>query len=268
MITLKSKDETQKLKAGGQILAGVLKKVAAKARPGVTTQELNDLATQLVLEAGAIPSFLGYENFPASLCTSVNQQIVHGVPSERKLKKGDILGLDLGVLYPPENCRGCPSAGGGCGLEPGLFTDAAITVPVGQISDKAKKLIAATKKALDLATAQVRPGNHLGDVSAAIQQYVESQGLAVIRDLVGHGVGYAVHEDPEIPNFGQPGQGEELKEGMVLAVEPMVTLGGAKIKKSKAEFGYSGYETADGSLAAHFEHTVVVTKKGAEVLTR
>lgn len=267
MINIKTSKDIMKLREGGQILADTLKKVAAKVKPGITTEELNDYATELILQAGAMPSFLGYDGFPASLCTSINSQIVHGVPDETKLKEGDIVGLDLGVLYPPENCATCPSAGG-CGLEPGLFTDAAITVPVGKISQEAEKLVQVTKKSLELAIAQVKPGNHIGDIGSAIQQYVEAQGFLVIRDLVGHGVGHAVHEDPQIPNFGRSGQGEELKEGMVLAIEPMVSAGSYKIKKSKEVMGYAGYQTSDNSLSAHFEHTVVVTKTGAEILTK
>lgn len=267
MISIKTPKEIEKLRVGGKILASVLQKVAAAAKPGVTTEELNDLATQLILEKGAMPSFLGHDGFPAALCTSLNEQIVHGVPSDIKLQSGDVLGLDLGVLYPPENCRSCLAAGS-CNSEPGLFTDAALTVIVGEGSGEAKKLVAVSQKALAAGIAQVKPGARVGDIGFAIHQYVEGEGLNVIRELVGHGVGHAVHEDPEIPNFGQKGEGEVLKEGMVLALEPMVSLGTWKIKKTPAVYGYQGFATKDNSLAAHFEHTVVVTEKGCEILTQ
>jgi len=263
MITIKSKKEIEILRAGGKILAETLKKTATKAKPGVTTQELNDYATEQILLAGAMPAFLGYDGFPAALCTSVNEQVVHGVPSDYKLKDGDVLGLDLGVIYPPENCAGCPSAGA-CASEPGFFTDAALTVIVGRDVHKAKDLVEAAEGALKAAIACVKAGARVGDIGEATQKYVEARGFSVIRELVGHGVGYAVHEEPQIPNFGEKGEGEVLKEGMVLALEPMLAAGHWKVVKGPDGMAY---QMKDGSLASHFEHTIVVTKKGCEILT-
>ena len=251
------------MREGGKILAKTLQAVAKIVKPGVKTEELNDLATEMILQAGAMPAFLGYEGFPASICVSVNEEVVHGVPGPRKLEEGDIVGLDLGVLYPPENCRAC-SLAGGCGSEPGMFTDAALTIPVGKVSLEAERLIEAAKKALSLALAQVKPGARLGEIGFAIQQYVEKEGFAIVRELVGHGVGYELHEEPQILNYGQKNEGIILKKGMTLAIEPMLTNGDWQVKKSKS----GGYVTKDGSLSSHFEHTVVVTEKGCEILTR
>lgn len=275
MIILKTPEEISIMRQGGKILAGILNEVARAVRPGVTTNELNDLAAKLIYEAGAAPAFLGFNNFPAVLCTSVNEEIVHSAPSDRILKEGDIIGLDSGILYPPENCHICPLrqssseaspyGSKSCGGTPGFYTDMAVTVPVGKISEKAEKLINVTKKALNIAIAETKANVHLGDISFAIQKYVESEGFSVIRDLVGHGIGQGVHEDPEVPNFGKPNTGLELKEGMVLAFEPMVAMGKYRIKEGEDGFAY---ETADKSLAAHFEHTVAVTKRGCEILTQ
>ncbi len=282
MISIKTKEEIELMRQGGHILASVLFEVAKKIKPGITTKELDELAEDLIYQQGALPGFKGFNDYPAALCTSINEEIVHALPSSRKLRDGDIIGLDLGVLWPPENCGSCalsqelaPSEARGCGGSPrgealrgeqGLFTDAAITVAVGKVSPEAKKIISAAKGALDVAIDKIKPGRKLSEVSAAIEAYVAKQGLAVIRELVGHGVGYDLHEDPEIPNFASHYfQDVVLKEGMTLAVEPMVSVGSHKIKKSKDKYGY---ETEDGSLAAHFEHTVVVTKNGCEVLTK
>lgn len=277
MITIKSQQEIEIMQIGGRILAEILNQVAKEVKPGVTTAELNELAEKLIQKAGAIPAFKNFQNFPAALCTSVNEEIVHAAPSERKLKEGDIIGLDLGILYPSsaslsgttegkpsERCSICPSAGH-CGGVRGLFTDAAVTVAVGKISAEAEKLIKVAEKALEIGLEQVRPGNYLGDIGHMVQKHVESEGFSVIRDLVGHGVGRELHEDPEIPNFGQPGTGIELKEGMTLAIEPMVAAGQSQVERVKGGFAY---RTSDKSLAAHFEHTVVVTKDGCEILTR
>ncbi len=274
MISIKTKEEIELMRQGGHILASVLFEVAKKIKPGITTKELDELAEDLIYQQGALPGFKGFNDYPAALCTSINEEIVHALPSARKLKHGDIIGLDLGVLWPPENCNSCAMAHS-CGGSPrgealrgeqGLFTDAAITVAVGKVSPEAKKIISAAKGALDVAIDKIKPGRKLSEVSAAIEAYVAKQGLAVIRELVGHGVGYDLHEDPEIPNFASHYfQDVVLKEGMTLAVEPMVSVGSHKIKKSKDKYGY---ETEDGSLAAHFEHTVVVTKNGCEVLTK
>jgi len=252
------------MKEGGRLLARILDEVAARAKPGVTTEYLNKVASDLVFACGAKPAFLGYQDFPAALCTSVNEEVVHGAPGDRKLKEGDIIGLDLGILYPVGQCHSCPMGATCNPLNKPFFTDAALTVSVGKISPAAKKLLATAKKSLDLAIENIKPGVHLGDVSSAVQKYVEGQGFSVIRDLVGHGVGEKLHEDPEVPNFGRAGEGPVLKEGMTLAIEPMITAGDYKIKQGADGFAY---ETADKSLAAHFEHTVAVTKDSCKILT-
>lgn len=246
MIIIKTPREIEIMRESGKILAKVLKKVAKAVKPGITTQELNRLAKELVLKYSALPSFEGYKGYPAALCTSVNEEIVHGIPSKRKLKSGDIVGLDLGVLYK------------------GYYTDAAVTVPVGKVSPEVSRLIKVTKKALEVGIEKVRAGNHIGDISAAIQKYVEAQDFSVVRNLVGHGVGKHVHEEPQIPNYGRPGTGEELKIGMTLALEPMVNMGGYQTRQ--AQDGWT-FITQDKSFAAHFEHTVVVTKKAPRILT-
>jgi len=253
------------MKEGGWLLGKILQEVAEKAKPGITTAELNKVAGDLVFACGAKPAFLGYQGFPAALCTSINEEVVHGAPSQRKLQKGDIIGLDLGILYPVGKCNHCPM-GATCNPEnKPFFVDAALTVAVGKISGEAGKLIETAKKSLDVAIEKIKPGVHLSDVSFAIQKYVESEGFSVIRQLVGHGVGKELHEDPEVPNFGRPGEGVILKEGMTLAIEPMIAAGNYKIKQGKDGFAF---ETADKSLSAHFEHTVAVTKDGCQVLTR
>ncbi len=268
MISIKTPQEISIMQQGGKILARILDEVVKAVKPGKATKDLDKLATQLIFDSGAKPAFLGHDNFPAALCVSVNEQIVHGLPSERKLKEGDIIGLDLGILYPVENCQFCPMASG-CSSQrnsiQGFYTDMAITVGVGKITPQAAKLIQVSRDVLDKALAKIRPGNHIGDISFFIQQYVEKQGFSVVRNLVGHGIGKDLHEDPEIPNFGLPGAGPELKPGMVLAIEPMVTAGHFKLKKSTDGFGL---ETEDKSLASHFEYTVAVTKNGCEVLTK
>lgn len=246
MIKLKSKEEIQIMAEGGRILATVLKQIEKMVKPGISTLELDRATEALILKHGAIPAFKGYEGFPYSLCASVNEIIVHGFPSARILKEGDIIGLDLGVLHK------------------GYNTDMAVTVPVGNISFEAKRLIMVTKKALKRGIKKVRAGVAIGDVGNTIQRYVEDQGLGVVRDLCGHGIGKDVHEDPRIPNFGVRHKGEVLEEGMVICIEPMVTIGDWRIKIAKDGYGYA---TKDGSLGAHFEHTMAVTKDGARVLT-
>lgn len=258
MITIKKPDEIKDLAAGGKILASVLKEVASRVKPGVTLLELDQLAEKLIREKGAEPSFKGYKSkytpgiFPSSLCASVNDEVVHA-PGNRPyvLKDGDIVGLDLGVIYKK------------------LYTDHAITVGVGTITKEAKRLIKVTQKTLALALEKVKPGNFIHHISAAVQKYVEAEGFSVVRELVGHGVGYEIHEDPKIPNYvpsGGPDTRVEIKEGMVLAIEPMVNAGGWKVTTSQ-EDGWS-VKTVDHSWSAHFEHTVVVTKKGYEILTK
>lgn len=246
MITIKTKDEIEIMAQAGKILATVLKDIEKMARPGVTTLELDGACEALILSYGAKPAFKGYEGFKHSLCASVNENVVHGVPSGYVLKEGDVIGLDLGVLYK------------------GYYSDMAVTVPIGKVSNKAKKLIDVSKKALEIGIKKIKPGTTVGDIGSEIQKFVEGKGFSVVKDLCGHGIGKNLHEDPKIPNFGNKKTGEELEEGMVICIEPMVTAGSPDLKKS--EDGY-GFAAKDGSLTAHFEHTIAVTKNGARVLT-
>ena len=246
MITVKGEEEIKIMAEGAKILATVMQEVKKRVKPGITTAELERVAETLILNNGAKCGFKGYQGYPACLCTSINQQIVHAVPSERTLKEGDIVSLDLGVFYK------------------GYHSDMAITVPVGQISPEAQRLLRVTKKALKRGIKKMRPGNTIGDIGNTIQRYVEDQGFSVIRDLCGHGIGKELHEDPRILNYGKRHKGPKIKEGMVFCLEPMVTMGSWELKQS--EDGY-GFETADGSLSCHFEHEVLVTKNGSRVLT-
>ncbi|TET84523.1 MAG: type I methionyl aminopeptidase [Candidatus Nealsonbacteria bacterium] len=246
MITIKTPEEIKIMAEGGKILAKIIKELEKKVKPGITTKELDRVAETLIFKSGGTPSFKGYEGFPASLCTSINEELVHAVPSQRKLKEGDILSLDLGMKYQD------------------YHSDMAITLPVGKISPEAQRLIRVTKKTLKRGIKKARPGNTFGDIGNTIQRYVEDQGFNVVRDLCGHGIGRELHEEPKILNYGKRHSGPEIKEGMVFCLEPMVTVGDWKLKKSKD--GY-GYETADSSLSCHFEHMMVVTKNGAKILT-
>lgn len=246
MNLIKSPEEIKIMAEGGKILAKVLLQIEKMVKPGVATIELDRASEALILQHGAKPAFKGYEGFPYSLCVSVNDVIVHGFPSNYILKDGDIVGLDLGVLWK------------------GYNTDMAVTVGIGKVSFEAKRLLMVTKKSLRLGIKKVRSGVTTGDVGNTIQRYLEDQGYGVVRTLCGHGIGKEVHEEPQIPNFGQRHKGVELKEGMVICIEPMVTIGDFRLKK--AEDGY-GFATRDGSLAAHFEHTLAITKDGAKVLT-
>ena len=253
MITIKTKEEIEILKEGGKILAEVLKKISEFAKPGISTGFLNQKAREMILTRGALPSFEGYKSsfsdrpYPAAMCASLNNVVVHGLPSEKViLKEGDILKLDLGVKYK------------------NFFTDAAITIGIGKMTDEKNKLINVTKRALELAVNKVNSGSHIGDIGYVIENYVKKEGLSVVKVLVGHGVGFAVHEEPSIPNYGKIGEGPVLKSGMVLAIEPMVTLESGEVKLSKDGFGY---ETVDGSFSAHFEHTIAVTDNGCLILT-
>jgi methionyl aminopeptidase len=246
MITIKTYDEIKIMREAGKILASVLKEVEKQVKPGVTTLELDRAAEALILSYGAKPSFKGYDGFPYSLCASVNENIVHGYPSDYVLKEGDIIGLDLGVLYK------------------GYNSDMAITVPVGKVSFEAKRLINTTKKSLRLGIKKAKVGNTIGDIGNTVQRFVEGQGYGIVRDLCGHGIGKNLHEDPKIPNFGKRGGGEKIVEGMVICIEPMVTMGDWRLKK--ADDGY-GYSTKDNSLTAHFEHTIAILKSGPVVLT-
>ncbi len=246
MISIKSEQEIQIMREGGKILAQIMKELEKKVEPGVTTKYLDKVAKGLVLKYKGKPSFKGYEGFPAVLCASVNEELVHCIPSDRKLKKGDIISLDLGILYKE------------------FHSDMAITVPVGKILPEAQRLIRVTKKALKRGIKKVRPGNTFGDVGNTIQRYVEGQGFNVVRDLCGHGIGKELHEDPQIPNYGKRRTGLKIKEGMVFCIEPMVTIGNWKLKKAKDNYGH---QTKDGSLCAHFEHMMAVTKTGCQTLT-
>jgi methionyl aminopeptidase len=246
MIIRKSPEEIEKIAAAGQILARCLTMLRGKARPGVTTADLDQVAEKFIRSQGATPAFKGYRGFPGSICASPNSMVVHGIPGPYRLDRGDILSIDVGVVLD------------------GWVADAAVTVPIGQISPVARRLLESTKASLFDAVEQARPGNRLGDVSHAVQKRVEADGFSVVRSLVGHGVGRDMHEDPQIPNFGDPGTGVELQPGMVLAVEPMVTVGDHPIRMGSDN--WSVY-SQDGSLAAHFEHTVAVTEEGPRILT-
>ena len=254
MSLLKSQQEIEILKIGGKILSEILQSVVKQAKAGITTEELDALAERLILEKGGEPSFKGYGDhrqvYPATLCTSINEQVVHGIPDSTILKGGDILSLDIGMRYPKKN---------------GLFTDMAVTVAIGKIGKIEKKLIKVTRKALDIWLKKIKPGADLNDIAKQVQDYVESNEFSVIRELAGHGVGHAVHEPPMIPNYYTPNHKFILKEGMVLALEPMVSAGDYHIK-TLAD-GWT-VVTVDKSVCAHFEHTVAVTKNGCEVLTK
>ncbi len=252
-IIIKTKEEIESLREGGKRHAHILTVLSRAVRPGVSTGELNRLAEELVREGGDEAAFLGYKPYgakrpyPASLCVSVNDEIVHGIPSdERILSEGDIVTLDLGLVH-----KGC-------------ITDSAVTVPVGVTDRESKALITDTRKALELGIKAIRPGGHVGDIGAAIEKYASLRGYGIVRELAGHGVGRHVHEDPYVPNYGEAGTGELLRPGMVIAIEPMLTLGGERITLDAD--GYT-YRTKDGSRSAHCEHTVLITEKGAEVLT-
>jgi methionyl aminopeptidase len=247
MIFLKSPGEIEKMSASGRLVAEILSEIRSRIKPGVTTQELDQLATRLSLKKKARPAFKGYHGFPFSLCVSVNEEVVHGFPSGRKLLDGDIVSLDFGVC-----------------LE-GYYGDAAFTQAVGKVSPQAKRLIEVTRESLFKGLEQVRTGKRLGDVSSAIQQHVEGHRFSVVRQFVGHGIGKALHEDPQIPNFGESGRGILLKPGMVLAIEPMVNAGGHEVE-IKAD-GWTAV-TKDRSLSAHFEHTVAITENGCRILTQ
>ena len=248
MIHLKSDREIEVMRTAGAITAKILSEIAQFVAPGVTTMDLDQLAEKRCKELGVKPAFKGYHGFPGCVCISVNEQVVHGIPSpKRKLKDGDIVGLDFGVVYD------------------GYFGDTAVSVPVGRISKEAEKLLTVTNEGLYNGIEQARAGNKLFDISFAIQNYVEEHGFSVVREFVGHGIGRSLHEDPQVPNFGPKGKGITLKEGMVLAIEPMINLGGHAVRVESD--GWTAV-TVDGSLSAHFEHTIAITKNGPEILTK
>jgi methionyl aminopeptidase len=246
-IILKSPQEIEKMRRSNQIVAEILAEMKTSARPGVTTRELDELAEALLAKLKAHSAFKGYNGYPAALCTSVNEEVVHGIPSNRVLKEGDILSLDFGAIYD------------------GFYGDAAITLPIGSISTEAEQLLRVTEEALYLAIDQARPENRLMDISAAIQRHVESHGFSVVRDFVGHGIGKHLHEKPQVPNFGIPGRGVRLKPGMTLAIEPMINAGGCEVMIR--EDGWTAV-TKDRSLSAHFEHSVAVTENGPAILSK
>ena len=275
MISIKTKEEIIVLREGGRRLAQILQKVVDAAKPGVSTFDLDGLAEGLIFESGGTPAFKGYRldgvktPYPGSLCVSINDEVVHGIPRQDLiLKAGDIVGLDIGMAWPSsaKATEGKPSDQllNVKGQMSGLYTDMAVTIGIGKVSPEAERIIRATKEALEIGIQSVRPGTRVGDVSHAIQKHLEKYRLGIIRDLAGHGVGYKLHEEPLIPNYGKKGIGPELIEGMVLAIEPMATLGDWRITLD--EDGWT-FRTQDSSLAAHFEHTVAVNNEGAEILT-
>jgi methionyl aminopeptidase len=246
VIHRKTPEEIEKMAAAGRILARCHEILRRKARPGVTTAEIDETAERFIRSQNAEPAFKGYRGFPGSICASPNSMVVHGIPGPYRLRRGDILSVDIGVIYD------------------GWVADAAITHPIGNVTPIAKRLLASTQAALFDAVEQCRVGNRLGDVSHAVETRVEADGFSVIRSLVGHGIGREMHEDPQIPNFGEPGTGPELEEGMVLAIEPMVNAGSHHVRMGSDNWAvYS----QDGSLTAHFEHTVAVTAEGPRILT-
>ena len=245
-IVIRSEREITTMRQAGRVVAIVLEILSGAIRPGMETKELDGIAGRELKKLGAKPSFKGYHGFPANLCVSVNDEIVHGIPGERVLKEGDIVSLDFGSIYD------------------GFQGDAAVTVSVGEVKPEAKRLMETTEDALEAGIAKAYAGARLGDISAAVQRCAESGGYSVIREYTGHGIGRQMHEEPQIPNFGQPGTGPVLKKGMVLALEPMVSMGDWRTRLGSDHWTVS---TADGSLSAHFEHTIAITDVEAEVLT-
>jgi methionyl aminopeptidase len=246
MIIRKSKSEIAIMARAGAVVRGCLDMLAGEVKAGVTTKELDRIAEKYIRSQGGLPTFKGYRGFPGSICTSPNDMVVHGIPGKTRLRDGDILGVDVGVTLD------------------GYIADAAMTYAVGTISEVAERLLAVTEESLRRGIAQCRVGNRIGDISHAVQSYVESHGFSVVQSMVGHGVGRNMHEDPQVPNFGPAGQGPELREGMVIAIEPMVNVGGFEVDMGSDSWAIY---TRDGSLSAHFEHTVAITKDGPRILT-
>jgi methionyl aminopeptidase len=249
MITIKSSKEIETMAAAGRIVAETLALVGRHAKPGVSTQELDRIAEDFIRRhPGARPSFKGLYDFPATLCTSINQEVVHGIPSPRRvLKEGDLLSVDVGVWLD------------------GLHADSAATFPIGKVTPEAERLLQVTQAALAAGIAQAKAGNHVGDIGHAVQEVAEKAGYSVVRELVGHGIGSAFHEEPQVPNYGKPKRGPRLTEGMTIAIEPMLNVGGPEIRTLEDKWTVV---TEDGSLSAHFEHTVAIGDNGARVLTR
>jgi methionyl aminopeptidase len=246
MIIYKSAEEIRAARESNQIVARVLSELKPMIKPGVRTRDLDEYAESRAREMGAVPAFKGYRGYPASLCASINEEIIHGIPSGRVLTEGDIISLDFGVLHE------------------GFYGDASITVPVGEVSPLAQRLMATAEQAFYAGIEQMKNGNRISDISAAIQKTVESQGFSVIRSFVGHGIGHALHEDPQVPNFGFAGSGPKIKPGLMLAIEPMIAAGDWEVEMLAD--GWTAV-TKDRSLAAHYEHTVVSTQKGVEILS-
>lgn len=246
MIILKSERELALMREAGRLVAETMELLKREIRPGVTTGELDRLAEEFIRGRDAVPAFKGYNGFPGSICTSLNDEVVHGIPGPRQLQAGDILSLDIGVIHA------------------GYYGDAALTVPVAEVSDEAARLIRITEESLYRGIEQARAGNRLSDISHAIQEHVERHGFSVVRQYVGHGIGRSMHEDPQIPNYGQPGLGPLLRPGMTFALEPMVNLGGWEVYETPDRWTV---KTRDGSLSAHFEHTIAVTDDGPVILT-
>jgi len=246
MIIYKSPQEIKMMRESGRLVGQILQEVKAMIRPGLKTIELDKYAEKRTKELGAEPAFKGYRGYPASLCVSINEEIIHGIPSERRLKEGDLVSLDFGVVYK------------------GFYGDAALTCPVGEVSEEAQRLLAAAEGAFWAGVEYFKEGNYLSDISHAIQTYVEERGFSVIRSFVGHGIGYDLHEDPQLPNYGAPHHGPRLKPGLVLAIEPMIAAGGWEVEILSD--GWTAI-TKDRSLAAHYEHTVALTERGPQVLS-
>jgi methionyl aminopeptidase len=247
MIIGKSQKEIDKMRASGQLVGRVLQELRAMVVPGITTLEVDRVAEKMIRDAGAQPTFKGYNGFPFSICASVNEQVVHGFPSQYELKEGDIFSIDVGATLD------------------GFVGDTATTVAVGQVTDDCARLMRVTEECLQLAIEQCRAGNHLGDIGFAVQSHAEAEGYSIVRDYVGHGIGRRMHEDPQIPNYGKPGKGPKIKNGYVFALEPMVNMGSLHTRTLKD--GWT-VVTVDGQPSAHFEHTVAITEAGPEVLTR
>ncbi|MEE9229062.1 MAG: type I methionyl aminopeptidase [Acidimicrobiia bacterium] len=246
MITIKDAAAFDKMRRAGKTVAEVLLALEKAAVPGVTTRDLDELAAEMIRDGGCTPSFLGYHGYPATICTSPNNVIVHGIPDEYALKEGDLLSVDVGVIFE------------------GYHGDAARTFPIGQVSEESERLVRVTEEAMVAGIAQVEAGARVGSISAAVQKVAEGGGFSVVREYVGHGIGEQMHEEPQIPNFGEPGKGLRLKEGMALCIEPMVNIGGWRTEL--LEDGWT-VVTADGGLSAHFENTVAITDEGPEVFT-
>jgi methionyl aminopeptidase len=247
MINIRTGQELELMRRSGEVLLEAFALLEGMVGPGVTTGELDEAAEELIRSRGGVPAFKGYQGYPATICASVNEQVVHGIPGSRSLEEGDIVGIDMGVVLEE------------------YYSDATRTYPVGEISEEAARLIRVTKEALDIGIEKVRPGGHLSDISHAVQTHVESNGYSVVRALVGHGIGRRMHEEPQIPNFGPPGKGPELRSGMVLAIEPMVNVGSHEVLTLEDKWTFV---TVDGNLSCHFEDTVAVTDDGPRIMTR